>query len=164
MARTASAALSRLRPDARSFVLTRSGFAGIQRHAAVWTGDNTASWEHLRMSLPMLCNLGLSGIPFVGADIGGFWMDATPELYARWIQAGVLYPMMRGHSHRDARPNEPWAFGDEVEAGDPVCLLESMKMEIPVLSEERGTVSAIKVTPGDVVQEGDVLVELTASR
>ena len=56
------------------------------------------------------------------------------------------------------------AVGDDVQAGDPVCLLESMKMEIPVLSEEAGTVSAIKVTPGDVVQEGDILVELTASR
>ena len=98
------------------FSLTRSGFAGIQRYAAVWTGDNTASWEHLRLSLPMLCNLGLSGVPFVGADIGGFWDDATPELYARWIQAGVLYPMIRGHSHRETRPNEPWEFGDEVEA------------------------------------------------
>ena len=115
MVRTASEALARLRPDARSFFLTRSGFAGIQRYAAVWTGDNTASWDHLRMTLPMLCNLGLSGVPFVGADIGGFWADATPELYARWIQAGVLYPMMRGHSHRDTRPNEPWEFGDEVE-------------------------------------------------
>ena len=116
MVRAASDALARLRPDARSFFLTRSGFAGIQRYSAVWTGDNTASWEHLRMSLPMLCNLGLSGIPFVGADIGGFWEDATPELYARWIQAGVLYPMMRGHSHKDTRPNEPWAFGAEVES------------------------------------------------
>jgi alpha-glucosidase len=116
MARAASDAMARLRPDARSFSLTRSGFAGIQRYAAVWTGDNTSSWEHLRMSLPMLCNLGLSGIPFVGADVGGFWKDATPELYARWIQAGVLYPMMRGHSHKDARPNEPWEFGGDVDA------------------------------------------------
>jgi alpha-glucosidase len=115
MARAASEAMTRLRPDRRSFVLSRSGFAGIQRYAAVWTGDNTSSWEHLRMSLPMLCNLGLSGVPFVGADIGGFWDDATPELYARWIQAGVLYPFMRGHSHMQSRPNEPWGFGDEVE-------------------------------------------------
>jgi biotin carboxyl carrier protein len=56
------------------------------------------------------------------------------------------------------------AVGDAVEAGDPVCLLESMKMEIPVLTEHPGVVSAIKVTPGDVVQEGDILVELTAPR
>ncbi len=122
MVRAASDALARLRPDTRSFLLTRSGFAGIQRYSAVWTGDNTASWEHLRMSLPMLCNLGLSGVPFVGADIGGFWEDATPELYARWIQAGVLYPMMRGHSHKDTRPNEPWEFGPEVEAAARAAL------------------------------------------
>jgi alpha-glucosidase len=116
MARAAADAVARLRPDRRSFALTRSGFAGIQRHAAVWTGDNSSSWEHLQMSLPMLCNLGLSGVPFVGADIGGFWGDATPELFARWIQAGVLYPLMRGHSHKQNRPNEPWDFGEEVEA------------------------------------------------
>jgi alpha-glucosidase len=116
MARAAAEAMARLRPDRRSFALSRSGFAGIQRHAAVWTGDNTSSWEHLRMSLPMLCNLGLSGVPFVGADIGGFWGDATPELFARWIEAGVVYPLMRGHSHKSNRPNEPWGFGAEVEA------------------------------------------------
>ena len=116
MARAASEALARLRPERRSFALTRSGFAGVQRYAALWTGDNASSWEHLRMSLPMLCNLGLSGIPFVGADIGGFFGDASPELFARWMQVGVLYPMMRGHSHKVTRPNEPWAFGDEVEA------------------------------------------------
>jgi alpha-glucosidase len=115
MARASAEALRRLRPGSRPFALTRSGFAGIQRHAAVWTGDNSSSWDHLRMSLPMLCNLGLSGVPFVGADIGGFWGDAEPELFARWIQAGVLYPLMRGHSHVRSRPNEPWEFGPEVE-------------------------------------------------
>ena len=56
------------------------------------------------------------------------------------------------------------AVDDRVAPGDPVCLLESMKMEIPVLSEHAGVVSAIRVTPGDVVQEGDVLIELTAPR
>jgi acetyl-CoA carboxylase biotin carboxyl carrier protein len=56
------------------------------------------------------------------------------------------------------------AVDDVVAAGDPLCLLESMKMEIPVLTEHPGVVSAIKVTPGDVVQEGDVLVELIAAR
>jgi biotin carboxyl carrier protein len=56
------------------------------------------------------------------------------------------------------------SVGDAVAAGDPVCLLESMKMEIPVLTEHAGTVATIKVTPGDVVQEGDILVELTAER
>jgi alpha-glucosidase len=123
MAGVAFDALAELRPSERSFVLTRSAFTGIQRHAAVWTGDNTSSWEHLRLSLPMLCNLGLSGVPFVGADIGGFWGDCPPELFARWIQAGVLYPFMRSHSHRDNHPNEPWSFGPEVEAAARAALL-----------------------------------------
>ena len=126
MARAAAEAMTRLRPDRRAFALSRSGCTGIQRYAAIWTGDNTSSWEHLQLSLPMLCNLGLSGVPFVGADIGGFWGDATPELFARWIQAGVLYPLMRGHSHVRNRPNEPWEFGAEVEAvarrGPPAAL------------------------------------------
>src|SRR5207249_11112950 len=63
--------LTRLRPDERPFVLTRASFAGGQRYAAVWSGDNVSSWAHLRMSIPMFSNLGLSGFSFVGADLGG---------------------------------------------------------------------------------------------
>ena len=82
----------------RPFVLTRSGYAGIQRYAAVWTGDNASRWSHLRGSIPMLLNLSLSGVAFCGADIGGFFRSCTPELYARWIQLGALYPFARTHS------------------------------------------------------------------
>jgi alpha-glucosidase len=103
------------RPTERSFVLTRSGYAGIQRWSAVWTGDNQSLWEHLEMSIPMLCNLGLSGIAFVGSDIGGFAGNATPELFARWMQLGMLYPLMRGHSALTTAHHEPWVFGDRVE-------------------------------------------------
>ncbi|MGF1677490.1 MAG: TIM-barrel domain-containing protein, partial [Rivularia sp. (in: cyanobacteria)] len=67
------------------------------------------------MSLPMLCNLGLSGVAFVGADIGGFAGDASPELFARWMQMGMLYPLMRGHSMIETKRHEPWEFGREVE-------------------------------------------------
>ncbi|HEY9627384.1 MAG TPA: glycoside hydrolase family 31 protein [Coleofasciculaceae cyanobacterium] len=116
MARSAAEALEALRPQQRSFVLTRSGYAGIQRWSAVWTGDNHSQWDYLEMSLPMLCNLGLSGVAFVGADIGGFAGNATPELFARWMQVGMLYPLMRGHSMIDTKPHEPWAFGDRVTA------------------------------------------------
>lgn len=115
MARACREALNQLRPQTRSFVLTRSGFAGIQRWSAVWTGDNHSLWEYLEMSLPMLCNLGLSGIPFVGADIGGFAGNATAELFARWMQLGMLYPLMRGHSMTGTERHEPWVFGDRVE-------------------------------------------------
>ncbi len=115
MARACAEGLQRLRPDHRSFVLTRSGFAGVQQWSAVWMGDNQSLWEQLEMSLPMLCNMGLSGIGFVGSDIGGFEGNATPELFARWMQVGLLYPLMRGHSAMSTRPHEPWVFGPEVE-------------------------------------------------
>lgn len=115
MAKASYQGLEKLRPQERSFVLTRSGYAGIQRWAAVWTGDNQSLWEHLEMSLAMLCNLGLSGVAFVGADIGGFAGNATAELFARWMQVGMLYPLMRGHSALTTAQHEPWAFGDKVE-------------------------------------------------
>jgi alpha-glucosidase len=100
----------------RPFVLTRSGYAGVQRYAAVWTGDNASSWSHLRGSIPMLLNLSLSGVAFCGADIGGFFRSCTPELYARWIQLGALYPFARTHSIWASRRQEPWRFGARVEA------------------------------------------------
>jgi alpha-glucosidase len=115
MAQASYEGLQRLRPNDRSFVLTRSGYAGIQRWSAVWTGDNQSQWEHLEMSLPMLCNLGLSGVAFVGADIGGFAGNATAELFARWMQVGMLYPLMRGHSAMKTAQHEPWVFGDRTE-------------------------------------------------
>ncbi|HEY9695675.1 MAG TPA: TIM-barrel domain-containing protein [Trichocoleus sp.] len=115
MARAAAEAMEKLRPQERSFILTRSGYAGIQRWSSVWTGDNQSRWEFLEMSLPMLCNLGLSGVAFVGADIGGFAGNATAELFARWMQVGMLYPLMRAHSTYDSDPHEPWVFGDRVE-------------------------------------------------
>ena len=106
----------RLRPDERPFLLTRSGFAGIQRYSAVWTGDNASCWEHLELSLPALSNLSLSGIAFCGTDIGGFWRNATPELFARWVEIGALAPFSRAHTANGTAPHEPWAFGPDVEA------------------------------------------------
>jgi alpha-glucosidase len=116
MAQASYEGLGKLRSNQRSFVLTRSGYAGIQRWSSVWTGDNHSRWEHLEMSLPMLCNLGLSGVAFCGADIGGFAGNATPELFARWMQVGMLYPLMRGHSAMTCIRQEPWAFGEPVES------------------------------------------------
>jgi len=103
-------------PEKRPFVLTRSGSAGIQRFAAVWTGDNRSRWSDLRESIPMLLNLSLSGVAFCGADIGGFLFSCSPELYARWIQIGALYPFARTHSMWLKRRQEPWSFGPRVEA------------------------------------------------
>jgi len=115
MSRAANEAMQQLRPHERSFVLTRSGFAGIQRWSSVWMGDNHSLWDHLETSMPMLCNMGLSGVPFVGCDIGGFAGNATAELFARWMQVGMLYPFMRGHSAMTTGRHEPWVFGDRVE-------------------------------------------------
>ncbi|WP_375507145.1 TIM-barrel domain-containing protein, partial [uncultured Nostoc sp.] len=115
MAKACYEGLQRHRSSERSFVLTRSGYAGVQRWSSVWMGDNQSLWEHLEMSLPMLCNMGLSGVGFVGCDIGGFAGNATAELFARWMQVGMLYPLMRGHSAMSTARHEPWVFGDRVE-------------------------------------------------
>ncbi|HEX7346764.1 MAG TPA: glycoside hydrolase family 31 protein [Candidatus Limnocylindrales bacterium] len=106
------AGVLRARPDARPFLITRSGFAGVQRHAIVWTGDNWSTWEHLAMSLRQLLNLGLSGVPVSGADIGGFFDDCSPELLVRWMQLGAFYPFARNNSATGTRRQEPWAFGE----------------------------------------------------
>ncbi len=102
-------------PDRRPFVLTRANFIGGQRYAATWTGDNTSTWAHLKVSIPMSINLGLSGQPFSGPDIGGFSGVATPELWANWIAVGAFYPFSRGHTIKAEQQKEPWAFGPAVE-------------------------------------------------
>lgn len=104
-----------VRPDLRPLVITRAGFAGEQRFTAVWTGDNQATWEHLEMGVRMLQGLGVSGIPFVGTDVGGFGGTPTPELFARWIQFGSVSPFFRTHTHYGSPDQEPWSFGDHVE-------------------------------------------------
>ncbi len=100
----------------RPFVLTRAGYAGVQRWSACWMGDNMSRWDHLEMSMPQLMNMGLSGVPFVGTDIGGFYGNATGELFARWMQLGALTPFARGHSCSDTERHEPWVFGPQIEA------------------------------------------------
>lgn len=113
MARATFEGLKKLEPEKRPFVLTRAGFAGVQRYAAVWTGDNYAGWEHLALSIPMLANMSVSGVPFVGCDVGGFNDMPSGELYARWLQAGALTPFFRSHSVGWVGNKEPWEFGDE---------------------------------------------------
>lgn len=103
------------RKGERPFVLTRSGFAGIQRYAAVWTGDNIASEEHMLAGIRLINSLGLSGVAFAGYDIGGFAEEATKSLFARWISIGTFSPLFRAHSMINSKDAEPWAFGEEVE-------------------------------------------------
>ncbi|RXN30613.1 neutral alpha-glucosidase AB-like isoform X1 [Labeo rohita] len=97
----------------RPFVLTRAFFAGSQRYGAVWTGDNAAEWGHLKMSIPMCLSLGLVGISFCGADVGGFFKHPSAELLVRWYQAGAYQPFFRAHAHIDTPRREPWLFGPE---------------------------------------------------
>jgi alpha-glucosidase len=111
MCRASREGMLAARPDERPFVLTRAGFAGIQRYSAVWTGDNSSYWSHLEDSITMLLGLGLSGVAFTGADIPGFAASATPELFVRWMQLGVFYPLMRNHSATGTPYQEPWRFG-----------------------------------------------------
>ncbi len=102
-------------PDRRPFIITRATYAGGQRHAIVWTGDNASNWDHLRDSVQMLLNLGLSGVALCGADAGGFLDNATPELLVRWLQLAAFTPFFRNHSNIGTVPQEPWAFGPQVE-------------------------------------------------
>ncbi len=116
MARASVEGLARLRPDRRPLILSRSGWAGLQRYAIHWTGDNFSTWDHLLLSIQMVLTLGLSGIPITGPDIGGFSGEPTPELFARWIEAGAFMPFCRIHSSAGTPDQEPWSFGPEVEA------------------------------------------------
>ena len=109
--------LRKLAPDQRPFVLTRASYAGGQRYAATWTGDNTSSWAHLSMSISQLVNLGLSGFSYAGDDIGGFTGDApSPELLTRWIEVGAFNPIMRDHYAKGRPPQEVWVHGPDQEA------------------------------------------------
>ncbi|RYO93830.1 hypothetical protein DL766_005084 [Monosporascus sp. MC13-8B] len=96
----------------RPFVLTRSFFSGSQRVGAMWTGDNQASWEHMAAATPMILALGISGYPFSGADVGGYFGNPEPDLQSRWYQAGAFYPFFRGHAHIDARRREPYLLAE----------------------------------------------------
>lgn len=97
-------------PRKRPFVLSRSGHTGSSRYSAIWTGDNMSSYYYLRLSIPTVLNMSLSGLPFAGPDVGGFGGDCTEGLMLDWIKAGFLFPFCRNHSVKDSKPQEPWAF------------------------------------------------------
>ena len=101
-------------PGDRPFLLSRSGFTGMSRYAAIWTGDNYSNYHHLKNSIATTLNLALSGIPFNGPDVGGFGGDASAPLIMDWFKAAFLFPVFRNHSIRESRRQEPWAFGPRV--------------------------------------------------
>lgn len=131
MARATYEGLLAAAPDRRPFVLSRANFIGGQRYAASWTGDNTASWQHLAFTIPMVLNLGLSGQPFAGPDIGGYLYDNTSKpskeeegnLFARWIGIGALLPFSRGHYNKGYPwSKEPWSFNDQTTRTSRIAL------------------------------------------
>lgn len=105
--------MKRWRPDLRPFVMTRASYAGGQRYAVTWTGDNSSTWDHLRLSVEQLINLGLSGFAYSGADVGGFTGGPSPELLTRWFEVAAFTPIFRDHSMKDAPRAEPWVDGPE---------------------------------------------------
>jgi alpha-glucosidase len=115
MARSTYEGTKALLKGKRPFNLTRSGYSGVQRYGAVWTGDNVAYDEHMMLGVRMISCMGLSGIAFAGYDIGGFVGDASSKLFARWLSIGAFSPFFRGHSMINSRDSEPWAYGEEVE-------------------------------------------------
>jgi alpha-glucosidase len=114
MAMGTTAGLREAMPERRTFVLSRAGFAGIQRYAANWLGDNLSRWDHLWLSMPMAMGFGLSGQAFVGADIGGFQGHSNAELFLRWMQYGTLTPFCRNHSEIGNVDQYAWTWGDAV--------------------------------------------------
>ena len=102
--------------DKRPFILSRAYFAGSQRTVAVWTGDNIANWDYLKMSIPMVLSSNIVGLPFNGADVAGFDGNPSPELIARWYQTGIWYPFFRGHAHIDSIRREPYLLEEPIKS------------------------------------------------
>ena len=105
--------LLKLEPNVRPFVMTRASFAGGNRYAVTWTGDNSSTWDHLRQTTPQLLNLGLSGFAMAGADVGGFAGSPQPELLTRWLEVAAFHPIDRDHSAIGTKPQEPWENGTD---------------------------------------------------
>ena len=103
--------LLKLQPNLRPFVMTRASYAGGQRYAVTWTGDNSSNWNHLRQTVPQLVNLGLSGFAMAGADVGGFAASPQPELLTRWLEVAAFQPIDRDHTAIGTNPQEPWENG-----------------------------------------------------
>jgi alpha-glucosidase len=108
--------LKKINPDMRPFVLTRASYAGGQRYAATWTGDNSSTWNHLRMTTPMLENLGLSGFALSGADVGGFAGSPQTDLLTKWLEIAAFQPIDRDHTEKGSGDQEPWIGGAEPES------------------------------------------------
>ncbi len=122
-AKTIFEGFAQYRPGERVFNLTRSGFAGIQRYGVIpWSGDVARNFGGLAVQLPMLLNMGMSGLAYHNSDIGGYSrIPTTPELYIRWMEYGTFCPITRAHGAGEVvkgSPTEPWRFG---QAAEKIC-------------------------------------------
>lgn len=116
MVRASSEGLRRLRPDRRVLIISRSGWAGLQRYGSHWTGDNQTNWPTLANVIPMVLTLGLSGVAFTGPDTGGFAGSPSGELLTRWNQLSVFTPFFRNHTAVWTADQEPWVHGEPYES------------------------------------------------
>lgn len=114
---------------AHIYVHTHSHSHSPSSPGAIWTGDNKAAWDHLAASIPMLLSISVAGLPFVGADVGGFFTNPDPELLVRWYQAGAFYPFFRAHAHLDTRRREPWLF----DADKTAIMREAIRLRYQLL-------------------------------
>jgi alpha-glucosidase len=128
MNRAGHEGLAAERPDRRPFIVTRSGWVGMQRYSWSWTGDVQTSWSSLRMTPAMAIGLGLCGMPYTGSDIGGFSGVPTPELYTRWFQLGSFMPFFRTHCSLGLPQREPWSFGPRVLSIVRGCMQERIRL------------------------------------
>ncbi|KAG8873007.1 hypothetical protein FRB97_007127 [Tulasnella sp. 331] len=109
---TARALVARETPAKRPFVLSRSFYAGSQKHGAIWTGDNMGTWEHMAIGVQMVLADGIAGMSFSGADVGGFFGNPDPEMLTRWYQVGAFAPFFRAHAHIDTKRREPYLLDE----------------------------------------------------
>lgn len=129
MARATYDGVNKFAPGKRPLIITRSGFAGMQRFCSTWTGDNIASWEHLYIAHLQTLRLSISGVSFCGSDVGGFIDQPDGELYVRWVQMAVFHPFFRTHSSGDHGDQEPWSFG----AKNTAIVREAIKLRYELL-------------------------------
>lgn len=169
MNETAASAMRELRPDRRPFLLSRSGWSGVQRTAWNWTGDAETSWPSLRQQVATVVGLGLSGVPFCGPDIGGFTGSPSAELYVRWLEVAVFFPFCRTHCISSAAPREPWAFAEPHRSaiGGLIRLRYRLLPYLYTLAEEAARLGhplvrcpgwPSTITPSDTFLLGDALL------
>lgn len=116
MTRAAGEAFADLRPGQRTLLYSRSSFIGSHRYGGIWLGDNNSSWAQLLANIQMMPSVQMCGFLYSGADLCGFSCDTTPDLVLRWLEFGLLTPLMRNHSAVGTRMQEYYRFPEVLPA------------------------------------------------